>query len=441
MRVDHSAMARRAKAVSTRALEPFEIGNKKEFITVDRSALKDILNQPSASDYKNIQNHIKKIEERLGVSLGEKGEDNHIRYTLHELYLILDGMSQLEPKPKYFNSIPQALRFKEAFVLAISNLKGGTGKSSTVIHLAIALALANYRRPRILIIDADPQGQVYLSMDGRAIDFNEQPSVGSVCMKIPPKVKPSDMSQRDWLKRDVILPSHVENIDFIAGQPDDQGIQDFFSKDFKRGKSDEWDAYRALNKEIIEPLKGDYDIIIIDLPPSNTKHVASAIYAADGVLKPVAVRPMDTHSTLSYMSILSDWMSDFEDFLSDEYKPAKFLKVLPLADEGTNVSNSQIRKLKQAYTPEHVLQPIPFARAYGVANADNNKTLFDYENQSAFIGVRHEWKQGIEAWSMTADRVLSFIEDAHLDEEDLAFDHKAMADMAQQELCNTKDRG
>jgi len=408
MSVNHQLMAENAKKVAKTNLLDFEIGEKKDFINYDRVILKEILQQPGNSEYKNVINHIKKIADTNGVELGSIGGDGHVYYSLKELYFIFDELLKMQPQPKYAKNIPVAWRLEKAFVIALSNLKGGTGKSSSLIHLAIALALAGYTRPRILILDSDPQGQVYLSMDGRALDFNNVPSVGSICTKKTPR--PTDKSQREFLLESAVIKSHITNIDFIPGQPEDQDLQKMLDNLYSEEKRGNKEAYKVLYKEIIEPLENDYDLILIDLPPANNIAVANAVYAADGIIIPAAARPMDAHSTLSYIPIISDWLTEFEESI-EEYKPLGFMKLLPVADDSSTVARQQIRKFKQAMGADNVLKSIPFAKAYGMANSDNNKSLFDYPNQSQFLGSGGEWKDSTSAWKQTADTIMSEIED------------------------------
>ena len=143
-------------------------------------------------------------------------------------------------------------------VLAVSNQKGGVGKTTTAISLAAALV---EKGSRVLLVDLDPQGN---ATSGLGVGKEQSQSVYGVLVRDEPleqAVQPTVLAGLD------LLPSAME----MAGA--EVELVPLMAREFRL-------------REAIRDQKG-YDTILIDCPPSLGLLTVNALVAADAVLVPV----------------------------------------------------------------------------------------------------------------------------------------------------------
>ncbi len=147
-----------------------------------------------------------------------------------------------------------------ARILAISNQKGGVGKTTTAINLGAALALAGRR---VLMVDADPQGN---ASSGLGCDRDD------ITMGLYDIL----LGFRDL--ESVLQPTTVEGLDLVPATRDLLGADVELVDEERR-------EYRL--KKALADADEAYDDILIDCPPSLSLLTVNALTAADAVLIPL----------------------------------------------------------------------------------------------------------------------------------------------------------
>jgi chromosome partitioning protein len=142
-------------------------------------------------------------------------------------------------------------------VIAFANQKGGVAKTTTTLNLGVAFAETGLR---VLCIDLDPQGNLTMSQ-GLNPDTIERSMFDVLVHRLPIE--------------EVIAP---REIDLAVSSIDLAGAELALSSQIGRE--------RALQKAI-EPIRGLYDYILIDTPPSLGLLTINAFVAATGVIVPV----------------------------------------------------------------------------------------------------------------------------------------------------------
>lgn len=154
-----------------------------------------------------------------------------------------------------------------ARVIAITNQKGGVGKTTSCINLVAALAFA---RKKVLLIDLDPQGNATM---GCGINKNEL-----------------DNSITDLLVEDKSELSK-EQIKSIIKTTESKPVFDVLPANGDLTAAEiqllEFDDKQNILKNIISYIANDYDFILIDCPPSLNMLTVNALVASTSVLIPI----------------------------------------------------------------------------------------------------------------------------------------------------------
>ncbi len=145
-------------------------------------------------------------------------------------------------------------------ILAVSNQKGGVGKTSTCINFAAGLAL---KGKKVLIVDIDPQGNA---------------TTGLGISKSSIKASVYDVLINSLDPVNAILKTSVENLSILPSNIDLAGAE----VELVSLKGREKRLSNALEK-----LRSKYEYIIIDCPPAIGLLTINALAAADGVLIPI----------------------------------------------------------------------------------------------------------------------------------------------------------
>ena len=145
-------------------------------------------------------------------------------------------------------------------ILAIANQKGGVGKTTTAVNLAAALGVLE---KKVLLIDADPQGNASSGIGINSEDFNF--SIYDVLLK-------------NCKAKDAVIKTSSPNLDLIPANIDLVAIEIELVDIPKREY-----VFKSVFSEIIN----DYDFLIIDCPPSLGLITLNALTASNSVIIPI----------------------------------------------------------------------------------------------------------------------------------------------------------
>lgn len=247
-------------------------------------------------------------------------------------------------------------------ILAITNQKGGVGKTTTAINLGAALGA--FER-RVLLVDCDPQGNATRGVGLEAT----APHVYQVLTG-------------DAAAGEAIRPSGFPNLDILPSDRDLVGVEVEFVGT---------EAWQLRLRRLLEEIRGDYDVILLDCPPSLGHLTVNALSAADGVLVPIQCE----YFALEGVSELMATIRRVKATTNPSLEVAGIL--LTMYDDRTNLSKDVAAEIRrhfggqvfQAVVPRNVR--LAEAPSYGLP-------IFEYDikcrGAEAYLDVAREYMRG-----------------------------------------------
>jgi chromosome partitioning protein len=142
-------------------------------------------------------------------------------------------------------------------IICFANQKGGVGKTSTCVNLCAAV---KDKKRKILLIDADPQGN---ASTGMGVDKHRTPNLYDVMIQgVPAREAIVETPYGD------VLPANINLSGASIELVDEPGREHVLRK-------------------ALEPIRDEYEYIFIDCPPSLGLLTLNALVAADGIIIPV----------------------------------------------------------------------------------------------------------------------------------------------------------
>ncbi|MEZ5426785.1 MAG: AAA family ATPase [Pyrinomonadaceae bacterium] len=211
-------------------------------------------------------------------------------------------------------------------IIAVANQKGGVGKTTTAVNLAAGLAV---EEKRVLLVDADPQGNA---------------SSGSGIAK---------KAHRKTLYNVLITGEKIENVILETELPLFWVLPADKNLAGAEVELVETEGREYKLKKLLEEIKGNYDYVIIDCPPSLGLLTINGLTAADSLLVPVQCE----YFALEGVTELLDTLARLRRGLNPQLTIEGLL--LTMYDERTNLSGAVAQDLRDFYGSQVLRTVIP----------------------------------------------------------------------------------
>ena len=247
------------------------------------------------------------------VSLKDRGPTPEVTANgrrLYSLEQILELRLYLAEhgRKKWMN--PRRIDGEDCQIIAITNFKGGSSKTSTTIHLGHYLALRGYR---VLAVDMDPQASL-TSLHGAlpGFDYREGDTLYSSIRFEDPV--PTEQ---------IIHSTHIVGFDVVCAGLELTEFETAVALEMRKSGGT---SFLLRVSQALEQITSKYDIILLDCAPSLNFLTLSSLTAATGVLIPVPAHMLDVDSTGKFLELAASYMQILDEVgTSAQWDFAKFL--------------------------------------------------------------------------------------------------------------------
>jgi chromosome partitioning protein len=279
-------------------------------------------------------------------------------------------------------------------VISVTNFKGGSGKTTSAVHLAQYLALTGHR---VLAIDLDPQASL-------SALFGYQPELDLTGNDTLFGAIRYDSEQRAL--RDVIRGTYFSGLDLVPGNIELQEFEHVTPQALASRQSgkDVGPLFFARIQAALQTVEADYDVVVIDCPPQLGYLTLAALCASTSVIVTVHPQMLDVASMNQFLFMTSDLLSVVRE--AGGTLNFDFLRYLVTRFEPNDGPQAQIVGFMRSLFGDRVLTA-PMLKSTAVSDAGLTKqTLYEVGRENF---TRATYDRALEAMNAVNSEVETLI--------------------------------
>ena len=183
-------------------------------------------------------------------------------------------------------------------VISVTNFKGGSGKTTSSVHLAQYLAMAGHR---VLAVDLDPQASLSALFGYQPeLDLSGNDTVYGA-IRYDDEIRPL---------REIIRKTYFHNIDLVPGNLELQEFEHATPRALStRSPGDQNGLFFTRLQSALDSVADDYDVVVLDCPPQLGYLTLSALCASTSVVVTVHPQMLDVASMSQFLFMTADLLN------------------------------------------------------------------------------------------------------------------------------------
>ncbi len=291
-------------------------------------------------------------------------ENNHRAYTLDQINELREIFAEARPSDAR-RYLPRRRAGDHLQVLAVANFKGGSAKTTTSAHLAHYLALHGFR---VLAVDLDPQASL-------SAMFGAQPELDVGDNETIYGALRYDESRRPM--REIIRPTYFSGIDLIPGNIEVMEYEHETPRALADRRIGTGEIFFERLRLAIAEVEDDYDVVVLDTPPSLGFLTLGAIYAATGLIVTVHPAMLDVMSMSQFLLMMGDLIGVIRN--AGARMQQDFLRYLVTRHDPNDQSQVHVVGMLRSLFGDDVLTPTAFESSAVETAGLAKRTLYELE--------------------------------------------------------------
>lgn len=315
-------------------------------------------------------------------------------YTLSDINQIRRMLAQSTRGRESIEFVPHRRPGEHLQVLAVTNFKGGSGKTTTSAHLAQHLALQGYR---VLAVDLDPQASLSALL-------GVLPELDVASNQTLYAAIRYDDERRNL--SDVIRSTYFDGLDLVPGNLELMEFEHTTPKALSAGTPGET-LFFARVAAALDEVADNYDVVVIDCPPQLGFLTLSGLCAATSMIITVHPQMLDISSMSQFLLMTRDLLGVVRDAGGDlKYD---FIRYLLTRFEPQDAPQTKVAALLRNLFDDHVLTN-PMVKSAAVSDAGLTKqTLYEIGRENL---TRSTYDRAMEALDAVNSEVETLIKQA-----------------------------
>ena len=264
-------------------------------------------------------------------------------------------------------------------VITFANFKGGTGKTTNSVMFAYELASKGHK---VLLVDQDPQAnatnillKTYENINGHAAPFEKT---------LMAAMREGDLKQ-------IVTPIKT-NLDLLPSFTDFTRYPDFLEDKFPGAQRPQRARYF---NALLEPIKSDYDFVLIDVPPTLSVYTSGALYASDGVIIVLQTQDRSLDGAENFVKELQVFVDEYQHYVEVYGVLPVILKKGGLVDEATLANATELFGVENMF--KNVVKHMERLKRWDMIGiTENEKDVHDKRVHAVYETLTDEFLERLE---------------------------------------------